>query len=107
MKLCVFAATAALICSCSGSYARTASVAITADSNTLGNDGTKVNLTAVALNGKIYAFGGYDTTTNQPTSSTYVYDPGSNAWSSAAPMPSATISPPIQLARIGLPSICA
>jgi len=46
---------------------------------------------AVAVNGKLYMFGGYNVTTPdyQPTNASEVYDPSTNKWSALAPMPAA------------------
>jgi N-acetylneuraminic acid mutarotase len=42
---------------------------------------------AVALNGKIYLIGGFETDTNVPSTGVYVYDTTSKTWSQAAPLP--------------------
>ena len=42
---------------------------------------------AVELNGRIYLIGGFDTTTNVPSSDVLVYDIRRKAWSNAAPLP--------------------
>src|SRR5262245_64402144 len=43
-------------------------------------------LATAALNGKIYAIGGYDSS-GTPTNIVEVYDPATNTWSSAHPIP--------------------
>lgn len=42
---------------------------------------------AVALDGRIFLIGGFDTTTNTPLDRVDVYDPSTHAWSEAAPLP--------------------
>src|SRR5512140_2496069 len=42
---------------------------------------------AVALGGRIYLIGGFAGTTNLPVDSVQVFDPASETWSSAAPLP--------------------
>ena len=42
---------------------------------------------AVALGGKIYVIGGFNTTTNVPSDKVLVYDIASRRWSEAAPLP--------------------
>jgi N-acetylneuraminic acid mutarotase len=42
---------------------------------------------AVALNGKIYLIGGFETDTNVPSSGVHVYDTTTRTWSRAAPLP--------------------
>jgi N-acetylneuraminic acid mutarotase len=42
---------------------------------------------AVALNGRIYLIGGFETVTNVPTDRVHVYDPATRTWSEAAPLP--------------------
>ena len=45
-------------------------------------------LATAALNGKIYAIGGYDSS-GTPTDIVEVYDPSTNTWASAHPIPRA------------------
>jgi N-acetylneuraminic acid mutarotase len=42
---------------------------------------------AAVLDGRIYLIGGFNTTTNVPTTEVHVYDPATRAWSDAAPLP--------------------
>ena len=42
---------------------------------------------AVALNGKIYLIGGFDTDTNVPSEGVHVYDTNTKTWSQTAPLP--------------------
>ena len=42
---------------------------------------------AVALNGKIYLIGGFDTDTNVPSAVVHVYDTKTRTWSQTAPLP--------------------
>ena len=42
---------------------------------------------AVVLNDKIYLIGGFNTTTNVPSSDVLIYDPGRKSWSNAPPLP--------------------
>jgi N-acetylneuraminic acid mutarotase len=42
---------------------------------------------AVALNGRIYLLGGFDTDTNVPSAGVHVYDTKTRTWSQAAPLP--------------------
>jgi N-acetylneuraminic acid mutarotase/predicted NAD-dependent protein-ADP-ribosyltransferase YbiA (DUF1768 family) len=42
---------------------------------------------AVALGGRIYLIGGFETVTNVPTGRVHVYDPATRAWSEARPLP--------------------
>lgn len=42
---------------------------------------------AAAVNGRIYLIGGFETTTNVPTTHVHVYDPATRRWSAAAPLP--------------------
>jgi predicted NAD-dependent protein-ADP-ribosyltransferase YbiA (DUF1768 family) len=42
---------------------------------------------AVALGGRIYLIGGFETVTNVPTSRVHVYDPVTRTWSEACPLP--------------------
>lgn len=42
---------------------------------------------AVALAGKIFLIGGFETTTNVPSARVRVFDPGLRVWSEAAPLP--------------------
>ncbi len=42
---------------------------------------------AVALGGRIYLIGGFETVTNVPTDRVQVYDPAARAWSAACPLP--------------------
>ncbi len=47
----------------------------------------RTDLTAtVALNGKIYIFGGFDPTEKRPSTDVSIYDPSSNRWSQAKPL---------------------
>ena len=42
---------------------------------------------AVALNGRIYLIGGFETVTNVPTDEVRVFDPATRTWSEARPLP--------------------
>lgn len=42
---------------------------------------------AVALDGRIYLIGGFETDTNVPSAAVYVYDTAARTWSQAAPLP--------------------
>ena len=42
---------------------------------------------AVALNGKIYLIGGFETDTNVPSAAVYVYDISTKTWNQTTPMP--------------------
>jgi N-acetylneuraminic acid mutarotase len=50
--------------------------------------GAGLNATAAAfVGGKLYVIGGFDTSTNVPTSRVHVYDPATKTWAEAAPLP--------------------
>ena len=42
---------------------------------------------AVALDGRIYLIGGFETVTNVPTDRVHVYDPATRTWTDACPLP--------------------
>lgn len=56
------------------------------DETTLPGEGLNAPA-AVAIGSRIYVIGGFKTVTNVPTSDVLVYDVGTHAWSTAAPLP--------------------
>ena len=50
---------------------------------------TRTALAAAAVNGKVYAIGGFDITNANASNTVEVYDPSSKSWSTAASMPTA------------------
>jgi N-acetylneuraminic acid mutarotase len=56
------------------------------DETTLPGAGLNAPAAAV-VDGRIYLIGGFNTTTNVPSTEVHVYDPATHAWSDAAPLP--------------------
>jgi N-acetylneuraminic acid mutarotase len=56
------------------------------DETTLPGEGLNAPA-AVAIGNRIYVIGGFKTVTNVPTSEVLVYDVGTHAWTTAAPLP--------------------
>lgn len=53
----------------------------------------KADATAATYDNKIYVFGGYNNTANDPRNETYEYDPSTNTWMQKANMPTARWGP--------------
>jgi hypothetical protein len=50
------------------------------------------HLMAAGYNGRLYLFGGADSSGWQPTTTTWVYDPEADSWTELAPMPEARLA---------------